>query len=131
MKEENNTSCSVNGELNNLAIFIHLILGTFPSWLSGSMVQTGPGLLDLPEFTMNNYLDGFAILSKLEINGGKVKLAKKYPQTESYQKAIELGKPYFMEYGTTAKREGSKTGGFLSKLVTTFVSKKCVCQTSK
>lgn len=91
-----------------------------PKWLRGSFYQTGPGLLDLPDFTMNNYLDGYAIICKIEIDGHTVKLSKRYPQTESYQKAIETGKPYFMEYGTTPKREGSKAG-FLSKIVTTFV----------
>ncbi len=71
---------------------------------------------------MNNYLDGYAVLSNFDFDGSsRVKLTKKYPETESYQKAIETGKPYFTEYGTTAKREGSKAGIF-AKIVTTFVS---------
>ncbi|ODM94718.1 Beta,beta-carotene 9',10'-oxygenase [Orchesella cincta] len=93
--------------------------GEIPKWLKGRIYQTGPGLLDLPNFTMNDYLDGYAILSKFEIDALSVKLTKKYPKTESYEKALEKGKPYFMEYGTTAKREGSKANIF-SKLVTTF-----------
>lgn len=95
--------------------------GEFPKWLKGSFLQTGPGLLDLPNFTMNNYLDGYAILSHFNFDGSRVKLTKIYPETESYKKAIETGKPYFTEYGTTAKREGSKAGIF-AKIVTTFVS---------
>ncbi|CAL8109442.1 unnamed protein product [Orchesella dallaii] len=93
--------------------------GELPKWLKGTLYQTGPGLLDLPNFTMNDYLDGYAILSKFDIDTLSIKLTKKYPKTESYEKALEKGKPYFMEYGTTAKREGSKANIF-SKIVTTF-----------
>lgn len=71
---------------------------------------------------MNDFLDGFAILSRFEIGSSTVKLTKKYPHTEAYTKALENGKPYFMEFGTTAKREGSKSGIF-AKILTTLVRK--------
>jgi len=88
----------------------------------GSFIQVGPGKFDLQDFSMVNFLDGYAILTKLEINGQNkiVKLEKKYAQSEAYKKAVANGKPFFTEFATRPPRE--ETQGFFSKVLTTFVS---------
>jgi beta,beta-carotene 9',10'-dioxygenase len=52
-------------------------VGVIPTWLEGRLIRIGPGLFDIEEgFTVNHFLDGYAMVSKFEIKNGKVSLVK-------------------------------------------------------
>jgi len=80
---------------------VALVEGQFPSWLHGSFLRTGPGKFDLGEsFTLNHVFDGYAILTKFDLMGDRVKLRKKYLESESYKRAMTAKKPLVLEFGT-------------------------------
>ncbi|CAL8110508.1 unnamed protein product [Orchesella dallaii] len=99
---------------------ISSILGTLPEWLKyGKFIRVGPGLFDLGNFTLNHWLDGYAIVSKFEIHGDKVSLHKKYLQSDAYKRAIAAQKPVITEFGTKAYPDPNK--GLLSRLVSSIM----------
>ena len=50
------------------------VTGQLPEWLEGKFIRNGPGIFDLDNgnFTVNHFLDGFAMVCKFEIKQGKV-----------------------------------------------------------
>jgi hypothetical protein len=66
-------------------------------------------------------LDGFAILSKFEIDGPRIKFQKKYLQSDAYQKAITAQKPLITEFATKAYANPANKN-FLSRFISSLVS---------
>lgn len=46
--------------------------GTIPNWLEGYYLRVGPGKFELGDTTLNHFIDGYAMLSKFDIQDGKV-----------------------------------------------------------
>jgi carotenoid cleavage dioxygenase-like enzyme len=87
-----------SSEVNEEIADVH---GELPSWLHGTYLRTGPGLFDLGKgFTMNHLFDGYAILTKFDIMGDKIKLKMKYLESEAYKRALTAKKPMVLEFGT-------------------------------
>ncbi|CAG0883383.1 unnamed protein product [Cyprideis torosa] len=76
--------------------------GNLPNWLKGTFLRVGPGKWDLGDFTLNHWLDGYAILYKFDIRDGTVYFTKKYLQSDAYKKATACQRPIFTEFGTRA-----------------------------
>lgn len=97
------------------------LLGSIPQWLTGTFLRTGPGLFDLGDnFTLNHWLDGYAIISKFHVSGQSVKFEKKFLQSESFKRAKKANKPCICEYGTRAYSDPTRS--WMSRLYNTLVS---------
>ncbi|OXA57763.1 hypothetical protein Fcan01_07859 [Folsomia candida] len=100
---------------------VNVVLGIIPTWLEGKLLRIGPGnWLDSGEdFSMANYFDGFAMVSKFDIKNGKVSYCQRMIESESYQKAKIVKRPVFAEFGTHAYPDTTK--GFLFRMFSTLV----------
>ncbi|CAG7659416.1 unnamed protein product [Allacma fusca] len=92
-----------------------VIEGEVPSWLNGTLFRTGPGKFDIGNFTVNHWLDGYAILSKFEIGNSKVKFHKRFLRSDAYQKAMLAGRSILTEFGTKGSADPNKN--IFSRLV--------------
>ena len=83
---------------------------SLPSYINGFIIRNGPGKFDLSDdFTVNNFYDGYSIISKYEIsNGNIVKFTKKYLGSEAYKRATVAGKPCMVEFCTKAYADPEK-----------------------
>ncbi|CAG7830593.1 unnamed protein product [Allacma fusca] len=80
------------------------LTGKLPSWVKGTYIRTGPGKFDFDNnFEMNHFMDGYAIITKFEIDEEEVKFSKKFLETDAYKKAMIAQKPVICEYGTHAQ----------------------------
>ncbi|ODN02421.1 Beta,beta-carotene 9',10'-oxygenase [Orchesella cincta] len=94
--------------------------GTIPNWLSGAFLRTGPGYFDFPDgFTVNHWLDGYAVISKFHVSGQSVKFEKKFFQSEAFKRAKKANKPCVCEYGTRAYSDPSRS--WMSRLYNTII----------
>jgi len=81
-----------------------------PSYVNGVILRNGPAKFDLSEtFTMNNFYDGYSMLTRFEVNEGKVTLKKKYLDSESHRKAMAAGKPCTIEFCTRSYADPEKS----------------------
>lgn len=97
------------------------LVGGIPQWLTGTYLRTGPGLFDLGDnFTLNHWLDGYAVISKFHVTGQSVKFEKKFLQSESFKRAKKANKPCICEYGTRAYSDPTRS--WMSRLYNTLVS---------
>jgi beta-carotene 15,15'-monooxygenase len=91
--------------------------------VNGSFIRVGPGKFDFENthFTVNHWLDGYALLTKFEISSTNqsVTYCGKYLQSEAYKKAVRAGKPLITEFATKAFPDPDKNifTRFFSSLV--------------
>ena len=79
------------------------VKGTIPSWLSGNLLQNGPGKCYYGEKDIFNHLfDGSALLQKYIIREGQVQYQCRFLQTASFIKNIQAGRIATSEFGTNA-----------------------------
>jgi len=64
-------------------------------------------------------MDGYAVISKFEINGKNVKHVSRYLQSDAYKKAVKAQRPISCEFGTPPATDCKK--GFFAKILPTFV----------
>ncbi|KAF4517703.1 hypothetical protein B566_EDAN013381, partial [Ephemera danica] len=71
------------------------IVGSIPVWLKGTLVRLGPGKFDLAEdFTLNHWLDGYAILYKFDIaSDTEVWFSSQFLLSDAYKRAVSVGRP--------------------------------------
>lgn len=94
------------------------VIGDIPKWLSGNFLRVGPGKFDLGNFTLNHYLDGFAMLSTYTIKDGKVQFHSKYLKSDAYKKATMAKRPIFTEFGTRSYPDPCKN--IFSRMMSQF-----------
>lgn len=92
------------------------ISGKIPSYIKGSYIRTGPGKFDFSPssgypagFNVNHFMDGYAIITKFEIDQETVKYTKKFLETDAYKKAMLAQKPVICEYATQASPDPTKS----------------------
>lgn len=84
-------------------------------------MRIGPGKFDFDkDFTVQHYLDGYALVSKFDIKNGKARFEKKYLESDAYKKALIAQKPVVTEFGTKSSPDPTK--GFFAKMVPSIVS---------
>ena len=69
---------------------------------------------------MNHVFDGFAILTKFVIENGQVSLRTKYLASEDYVKAVKVGRPLHLGFGTKSFPDPNKS--LFSRFVSNIVS---------
>lgn len=99
------------------------VTGKLPEWLKGTYLRVGPGKFDFAkDFAVEHFMDGYALLSKFEVDGrnGTVKFEKKFLESDAYKKALVAQKPVIGEFGT--KPSSDPTKSFFKKLIPSLVS---------
>ncbi|HEX2148764.1 MAG TPA: carotenoid oxygenase family protein [Actinomycetota bacterium] len=74
--------------------------GTIPSWLSGTLVRTGPAKFEVGEQKFNHWFDGLGMLHRFQLEGGKVSYGNKFIQSKAYLHAMENDQISFREFAT-------------------------------
>jgi len=74
--------------------------GELPSWLSGSLLRTGPAKFEIGEKRMRHWFDGLAMLHRFTVQDGKVSYGNRYLETRSYRSAREQGQMVYGEFAT-------------------------------
>jgi len=67
------------------------VQGTFPDWLTGTLLRTAPCKYDLGRQTLRHWFDGLAMLHKFSFVGGQVSYANRFLRSDEYQSAIDTG----------------------------------------
>lgn len=65
--------------------------GSFPAWLSGTLLRTGPAKFDVGATTVNHWFDGLAMLHKFSFADGEVVYANRFLHSDSYCEAAVKG----------------------------------------
>jgi carotenoid cleavage dioxygenase-like enzyme len=76
------------------------VTGAIPSWLSGSLLRTGPAKFEVGELRMRHWFDGLAMLHRFTIADGEVSYGNRFLHSRSYQAAKEQGKLVYGEFAT-------------------------------
>jgi carotenoid cleavage dioxygenase-like enzyme len=89
--------------------------GQLPSWLSGSLLRTGPAKFEVGDQRMRHWFDGLAMLHRFTIADGHVAYGNRFLESRSYRAARERGTIVYGEFATDPCRS-------LFKLVQTLFS---------
>ncbi|CAB4893355.1 unannotated protein [freshwater metagenome] len=74
--------------------------GTFPSWLTGSLLRNGPGAWNVGKYRLAHWFDGFAQLHHFDFAQGRVHYASRFLQTEARAAVEKTGKLRTSEFAT-------------------------------
>jgi carotenoid cleavage dioxygenase-like enzyme len=76
------------------------LTGELPSWLSGSLLRTGPAKFEVGEQRMRHWFDGLAMLHRFTVHGGRVSYGSRFLESRSYRAARERGEIVYSEFAT-------------------------------
>lgn len=71
-------------ELGSLAVE-----GSIPEWLTGSLYRVGPAKFEAGQRSVKHWFDGFSMLHRFTIAGGKVSYANRFLDSKAYRAANE------------------------------------------
>jgi beta,beta-carotene 9',10'-dioxygenase len=74
--------------------------GALPTWLSGSLLRTGPAKFEVGERQMRHWFDGLAMLHRFTVADGKVSYGNRYLHSRNYRTAKEQGHMVYGEFAT-------------------------------
>ncbi len=74
--------------------------GELPTWLSGSLLRTGPAKFEIGGHHMRHWFDGLAMLHRFTIEGGRVSYGNRFLESRSYKAARGQGKMVYGEFAT-------------------------------
>jgi beta,beta-carotene 9',10'-dioxygenase len=74
--------------------------GAIPTWLTGTLVRTGPAKFEAGERSVNHWFDGLAMLHRFGFDDGIVSYANRFLQTRAYRAAHETGRIAYSEFAT-------------------------------
>lgn len=76
------------------------IRGTFPEWLTGTLIRTGPAKFEVGPRSFNHWFDGLAMLHRFGFGGGRVSYVNRYLRSQAYQAALATGTISRREFAT-------------------------------
>lgn len=76
------------------------VKGSFPSWLTGTLLRNGPAQFEVGEKKLQHWFDGFAMLHAFSFANGTVSYANKFLQSNAFRHAKETGTLGFAEFAT-------------------------------
>jgi carotenoid cleavage dioxygenase-like enzyme len=74
--------------------------GEMPSWLSGSLLRTGPARFEVGEQRLRHWFDGQAMLHRFTVAGGRVAYANRFLEGRAWRAAEEKGEIAYSEFAT-------------------------------
>lgn len=60
------------------------VTGTFPQWLSGTLLRTGPAKFDIGNKTVNHWFDGLAMLHRFGFDQGRVSYRNRFLESDTF-----------------------------------------------
>jgi beta,beta-carotene 9',10'-dioxygenase len=84
------------------------VSGSIPSWLSGTLLRTGPAKFEVGEQKYNHWFDGLGMLHRFTMSAGAVSYGNKFIQSRAYMHAMENDQISFREFGTDPDPERYK-----------------------
>ncbi|KAL8620431.1 hypothetical protein ACOMHN_066742 [Nucella lapillus] len=85
------------------------VVGTIPTWLNGSLYRNGPGIFRIGDFHVKHLFDGFAILHRFHLQGGKVTYTSRVLDTETYENSVKANRLVATQFGTFITPDPCKT----------------------
>lgn len=82
--------------------------GTIPTWLSGTLVRTGPAKFEVGNQKFNHWFDGLGMLHRFSVRDGNVSYGNKFIQSQAYMTAMENQQISMREFGTDPDPETFK-----------------------
>lgn len=76
------------------------VSGSIPTWLSGTLVRTGPAKFEVGQQKYNHWFDGLGMLHRFSLEGGEVSYGNKFIQSRAYLHAMENDQISFREFAT-------------------------------
>ena len=73
--------------------------GELPSWLTGSLLRTGPAQFEVGEQQLRHWFDGLAMLHAFSFGGGEVGYVSRFLDTKA-RRAAEQGRMEMQEFAT-------------------------------
>ncbi len=87
-KSQADVSAEIQNELANHSLSI---IGSIPSWLSGTLVRNGPIRVTINGKSNTHWFDGLAMLHAFSFQTGQVHYSNKFLRTDDYQTVFEEG----------------------------------------
>ena len=75
------------------------VKGEIPSWLEGSLIRNGPGMVKADK-SRKHWFDGLAMLHKFNIKNGQVGYKSKFIDCEAYRSTRKSGKIEYSDFAT-------------------------------
>ncbi|MBE9167087.1 carotenoid oxygenase family protein [Pleurocapsales cyanobacterium LEGE 06147] len=91
--------------------------GVLPSWLTGMLLRTGPAKFEVGEQSYRHWFDGLAMLYQFWFKENQIRYTNRFLQSGSYLDALETGRIYRGEFGTSPQRS------LLTQLLTMFIDR--------
>ncbi len=88
-------SMEVERELDSL-----VVEGVLPEWLAGSLYRVGPAKFEAGGRSVNHWFDGFSMLHRFTIGGGRISYANRFLESKAYRAASEGGELSYSEFAT-------------------------------
>jgi beta,beta-carotene 9',10'-dioxygenase len=88
--------------------------GSFPVWLAGSLLRTGPAKFEAGPRSYNHWFDGLAMLHRFSFAGGAVTYANRFLDSPAYRAARDTGQIAYSEFATDPCRT------LFKRITTTF-----------
>jgi beta,beta-carotene 9',10'-dioxygenase len=89
--------------------------GSFPSWLAGALLRTGPAKFEVGSRGYSHWFDGLAMLHRFGFADGAVTYTNRFLDSPAYRAARDTGQITYSEFATDPCRT------LFKRLVTTFV----------
>lgn len=90
------------------------VRGILPSWLTGTLLRTGPAQFEIGQRPYHHWFDGLAMLHRFSFQDGSVSYANRFLRSRTYQENKEEGKIAYGEFATDPCRS------LFKRLFTTF-----------
>jgi carotenoid cleavage dioxygenase-like enzyme len=74
--------------------------GSFPPWLAGSLLRTGPAQFEVGTSRYRHWFDGLAMLHRFAFSDGTVSYANRFVNGPAYRSARETGAIAYSEFAT-------------------------------
>src|SRR5829696_8907749 len=74
--------------------------GSFPPWLAGTLLRTGPARFEVGTSRYRHWFDGLAMLHRFEFADGGVSYANRFVASLAYRSTRETGRLAYSEFAT-------------------------------
>lgn len=85
---------------NELALDDVPVAGSFPDWLTGTLVRTGPAKFEAGERSVNHWFDGLAMLHGFSFSDGRVSYANRFLRSKQYEAVERDGELSYLEFAS-------------------------------
>lgn len=76
------------------------VRGSFPEWLTGNLIRTGPAQFEVGRQPFHHWFDGLAMLHRFGFGAGRVSYRNRYLRSQAYETAAATGTISRREFAT-------------------------------